>query len=170
MRLFLAGFMGCGKTTVGKQLAKELNFPFFDLDEEIEKAADQSISSIFSEYGEEYFRELEAQKLRDTMLLAEDVVLALGGGTPCYYDNLWAMQSEGKIIYLQCSTDTLFERLQKEKSQRPLISDKEDEELFSSIEKYLSLREKYYQHADLIVDCNGKSVEEIVEIIKTVFL
>src|SRR3954467_15421359 len=114
MRIFLVGYMGSGKSSMGAALAKELGLNFFDLDKAIEKKAGKDVAAIFASEGEKHFRELEKNCLTE-LLLEDDYVMAVGGGTPCFSDNMEKMNEAGVCIYLKMSTDHLVERLEAEK-------------------------------------------------------
>ena len=116
MKFFLIGFMGSGKTYVGKRLANELDIPFYDLDEYIEEKEGKKISEIFNEKGEEYFRQVERMCLRDFGIIG-DAVIACGGGTPCFFDNMEWINKTGTSIYLQTPVKIIVDRLLKEPTQ-----------------------------------------------------
>ena len=119
MKFFLIGFMGCGKTFVGKRIAQELDIPFYDLDEYISEKENMSISEIFEKKGEDYFRQVERMCLRDFGIIG-DAVIACGGGTPCYFDNLEWINETGTSIYLQTPVELLAKRLKNEKNQKAI--------------------------------------------------
>lgn len=146
-RLILIGFMGSGKTTLGRALAKELGLTFIDLDNYIELRRCKSINRIFEESGEDGFRTIERNLLHEVCEF-ENVVISAGGGTPCFFDNIDYMNAQGTAIYLQVSNERLLERLRIAKSRRPLLKDKNDEEIKAFIEEQLARREKYYLQAD----------------------
>ncbi|MBQ8735391.1 MAG: shikimate kinase [Bacteroidaceae bacterium] len=146
-RLILIGFMGSGKTTLGRALAKELGLTFIDLDNYIELRRCKSINRIFEESGEDGFRTIERNLLHEVCEF-ENVVISAGGGTPCFFDNIDYMNTQGTTIYLQVSNERLLERLRIAKSRRPLLKDKNDEEIKAFIEEQLARREKYYLQAD----------------------
>ena len=141
--------MGSGKTRQGKMLAEERGCHFIDLDELIETSEQKSIPDIFASQGEEEFRTLERQYLHQTNH-SENTIIACGGGTPCFFDNISWMKSHGKVIYLKVSEQVLFDRLSEEKNHRPLISDLSDEELKTFISLTLNTRAPYYEKADEI--------------------
>ena len=146
-RLILIGFMGSGKTTLGRALAKELGLTFIDLDNYIELRRCKSINRIFEESGEDGFRTIERNLLHEVCEF-ENVVISAGGGTPCFFDNIDYMNAQGTTIYLQVSNERLLERLRIAKSRRPLLKDKNDEEIKAFIEEQLARREKYYLQAE----------------------
>jgi len=170
MKIILLGYMGSGKTGVGKLLAEKLKVPFLDLDQEISRRENREIPEIFSISGEIYFRKKESEILR---LLLEneivDFVLSLGGGTPCYGKNLDLIKAEPKVysVYLSTSLEELTRRLLREKDSRPLISHMPSEEALNDfIRKHLFERSFYYNQSDLKVLTDGRSMEEIAEEIK----
>ena len=150
-RVILIGYMGAGKTTVGKALAKELGLPFCDLDWYIETRMHKKVKQIFDESGEEGFRRIERNMLHEVAEF-ENVVLSCGGGTPCFYDNMQYMNGQGTVVYLKCSPEVLFRHLKMGKGVRPLLLGKNDEELMAFITEQLKRREEYYMQANSIVD------------------
>jgi shikimate kinase len=145
-KIFLLGYMGSGKTTIGKRLAKKLNQPFIDLDIFIENRYHKTISEIFAEKGEPGFRETEKMLLREVAQF-ESAVIATGGGTPCFFDNMTVMNESGLTIYLKTSVEKLSKRLNTSKEKRPIIKDKNIEELKVFISENLEKREPYYNRA-----------------------
>ena len=146
----ILGFMGSGKTTIGKQLANKLNCGFVDLDKYIEAALNTSISSIFSDKGEPYFRDIETHYLKKTLELKNSVI-SLGGGTPCFNNNMDIIKSSSKSIFIDLPVKMLADRLKNARSKRPLINNRSDIELQNYIETLRSERMPYYNQADLIV-------------------
>ncbi len=138
--------MGAGKTTIGKVLAKELGVQFYDLDWYIEQRMRKTVSELFSLYGEEGFRKIEHNLLHEVAEF-EDVVISCGGGTPCFFDNMDYMNSQGDTVYLKASTDVLLGHLKMGKTVRPLLKGKTPEEMRQFIEEQLVVREKYYLKA-----------------------
>ena len=168
MKIVLFGYMGSGKSTIGKHLAKVLEVEFLDLDLLIEQNEKASITEIFSDKGEIYFRKKEAEILKEILLSKDKYVLAVGGGTPCYGDSLQFINGADEIIsiYLKCSLEILTERLFSEKNIRPLIAHLESKkDLNDFIRKHLFERSYYYNQAKLTIECNAKSVSEVVEYI-----
>ena len=158
MRIFLIGFMGCGKTTLGKKLAKHLNYNFIDLDSYIEKTTNKTITEIFENKGEKTFRIVEKESLME-VCKKDNLVIATGGGTPCFFDNMQKILDSGKAIYLKMEIEDLLERLETEKSQRPLIENKSAKELDNFIRNKLSEREYFYKISNYILQ--GKSIWEV---------
>lgn len=147
-RIFLIGYMGVGKTTIGKMLSKELGLQFIDLDNFIESRFRKTIQEIFDKKGEDKFRIIEREMLRETTAF-EDVLIATGGGTPCFYDNIDVMNKQGITIYLKASVDQLVSRLLSSKNSRPIIKGKSPEELKLFVRTHLAERELYYNRAKL---------------------
>lgn len=145
-RIYIVGFMGSGKSSQGKKLASKLKMPFYDLDKMMEEIEGCSISEIFAKRGESYFRELEADVLRSTILIPKGII-ACGGGTPCFSNNLTWINSRGISVYFRLNPEMLFQRLYAKRSKRPLIAQMSDDELKTFITNKLREREYFYQHA-----------------------
>ena len=163
MRIFLIGFMGCGKTHWGKVLSEKLQMPFFDLDQLIEEREGKSITDIFAEMGEEYFRMLEKDVLYMVTESHPSFVMACGGGTPCFFNNIDYMKSRGATVWINCSTDCLYNRLVDEREKRPLIKSIPPEQLKSYIIKKYSDRKIFYQQADVIFGEDDVTLEALIE-------
>lgn len=162
-KIVLVGYMGSGKTTVGKLLSEKTGIPFFDLDEIIEINTQKTISELFLELGEIKFRKLEHETLNHFLATQIDFILSLGGGTPCYANNHLQLQKEGiTSIYLKASIEELFRRLMPEKSHRPLISEMNSEDFQEFIAKHLFERSYFYNQAKHVVSVEGKTKDEIV--------
>jgi len=145
-RLFLIGFMASGKTTLGRALARDLGLSFIDMDAYIERRYCKTIPTLFSERGEEGFRQIERIILHEVGDF-EDVVISTGGGTPCFFDNIDYMNAGGTTVWLQASPDVLFTRLTISRTQRPLVAGKTPDELRAYIAAALAAREPYYVKA-----------------------
>jgi len=158
-RIYLIGYMGCGKTSIGKRLAESLDMQFIDLDAFIENRYHKSIDVLFSELGEQTFRTLENKTLHEVSEF-ENVIIATGGGTPCFCNNMELMLGTGETIYLKTSAGTLAERLNKAKNKRPLIKDKSTNELKDFICNSLNGRENFYQQAAYIYDTEAMTTEK----------
>lgn len=143
--------MGAGKTTAGRELAKELNLDFIDLDHFIQTRFQKTVSQLFSELGENEFRNIESNMLKEVGEF-EDVVISTGGGTPCFFDNMAYMNSTGTTIYLKATPEALSARLNTCKEKRPLIRDKNEEELYAFILESLDKREPFYSQAGVIFE------------------
>lgn len=150
-RIFLTGYMGAGKTTLGKAFAKAMELQFIDLDWYIESRFHKTIREIFAERGEEGFRQLERNMLHEVGEF-DDVVVSVGGGTPCFFDNMAYMNTQGQTVYLDVSIDVLFRRLKIAKAKRPLLKDKTDEELRAFIITALEKRAPFYEQAQYRFD------------------
>jgi len=162
LKIFLIGFMGCGKTHWGKLLSEKLAMPFFDLDEKIAEHEGRSIAEIFAREGEEYFRLLEKDVLHLLSESHEGFVMATGGGTPCFYNNVDYLKKQGTVVWINCSTDILYQRLLKEKSKRPLISNIPDDQLKNFIIKKYSGRKIFYTQANVILPEEHVTMENLV--------
>lgn len=165
IRVFLMGFMGAGKTTLGKALAKDLGVSFIDLDQYIENRYMKSVSQLFALRGEQGFREIESRLLREAGEF-DDVIVSCGGSTPLIGDNMDYMLANGQTVYLKCDNGTLLRRLKAARSQRPLIASKSDEELEVFIENETRRREPGYLKAQYI--CPGDRLESRDQISETV--
>jgi shikimate kinase len=162
MKIFLIGFMGSGKTYWGKALSQKLSMPFFDLDEKVAEHEGKSIAEVFKTKGEEYFRLLEKDVLHLLAENHESFVMATGGGTPCFFNNIDYLKKQGTVVWINSSTDSLYRRLVKEKEQRPLISAIPDHELKSYIIKKYSSRKIFYQQASVILPEENISLDHLV--------
>lgn len=151
IRVILVGYMGSGKTTVGRQLANALGVQFYDLDWYIETRFHKRVAEIFAEKGEDGFRDMERRMLHEVAEF-EDVVLSCGGGTPCFFDNMDYMNSLGETLYLKASPEVLAQHLRMGRTERPLIKGKTPEELEQYIKESLAAREPFYSKAKHIVD------------------
>ena len=166
MRIFLVGYMGSGKSLMGAALAKELGVKFYDLDKEIEKKAGKDVAAIFASEGEKVFRELERSSLLELLQDDTDYVMACGGGTPCFLDNMDKMNEAGIVIYLKMSTDHLVERLETEKDSRPLLNGKSGHELWTFVHETLQEREPDYLKAKYKVRAKDLKPAELAEFIQ----
>lgn len=151
--IIIIGYMGAGKTTVGKALAKELGVMFYDLDWYIESRMRKTVKQIFDEIGEEGFRKIERNMLHEVAEF-ENVVVSCGGGTPCFFDNMDYMNKLGETIYLKASPETLHTHLKMGKGVRPLLLNKTPEEVEIFIREQLKLREPFYNKAKHIIHIN----------------
>ena len=164
MKIVLLGYMGSGKSSVANSLSKQLNFVSKDLDRKIERIKNKSITELFSDRGEIYFRKKEAELLQTLLVEPSSMVLALGGGTPCYGTIMQDLNANDEVItvYLKLSLDALTERLFQEKEKRPLIAHLQTKELLNDfIRKHLFERSYYYDQASIIIDTDGKQIDEI---------
>ncbi|MBR3480286.1 MAG: shikimate kinase [Prevotella sp.] len=150
-RIILIGYMGAGKTTIGRALAKELDVPFYDLDWYIESRRHKTVAQIFAEEGEEAFRRIEHNMLHEVAEF-EDVVISCGGGTPCFFDNMEYMNAQGQVVYLKAEPQVLIDHLRMGRTERPLLKGKNPEELEEFIKEQVRARESYYNQARYIFD------------------
>jgi shikimate kinase len=163
MKIFLMGFMGSGKSYWGRMLSQKLQVPYFDLDEQIVNAGGKSINEIFESNGEEYFRLLEKDTLHIITESHDSMVMACGGGTPCYFNNIEYMNREGTTVWLDVPMQVLYERLIRERSRRPLLKDLSDDQVRSFIIKKFSDRKIYYEQADIIVNEDPILLDSLIE-------
>ncbi|MCF0183597.1 MAG: shikimate kinase [Bacteroidaceae bacterium] len=169
LRIILVGYMGSGKTTVGKALAEALGLSFYDLDWCVESRYHRTVPQLFAERGEEGFRELERRLLHEVAEF-EDIVLACGGGTPCFFDNMDFITSQAQTVYLKATPETLAMHLRMGKVERPLIKGKTPEQLTDYIRESLAQREPFYSraHHTLCVDLleNFSKIKITVQLIR----
>ena len=163
MKISLIGYMGVGKTTIGKELSKKLQIQFLDLDTVIESEEKCSISEIFNSKGEIGFRKVERELLISVLEKNRDFVLALGGGTPAYYDNITEITENSKTYYLRMPPAKLLERLDKDETHRPLINRIPLEDRLEFVAKHLFDRRSFYDQAHETIDVADKTISEIVE-------
>ena len=163
-RIFLIGFMGSGKTHWGRIWAEKKQVNFFDLDKQIEKAAGESIADIFEKKGEEYFREIERHVLRK-FEVRNNFILACGGGTPCFFENLQWMNEKGATVYLRATPSEILERVTAEIQDRPLLKKVNPSELLFFIEQKLKEREPFYRQAKYILDTDSLTITSLSEVL-----
>lgn len=162
MRIVLLGYMASGKSTAGNLLAERLSLDFIDLDGFIEEKAGKTVAEIFELEGEKSFRKKEKESL-EILLAKDNIVIAAGGGTPCFFENMQWISDKALSVYLKTEAEELYQRLseQKIRKKRPLL--KGHRNLLDFIRKSLSEREPFYLKADLVIEVGGKKVKEIVE-------
>lgn len=169
-RVYLIGYMGCGKTTIGKRLAKSLGWDVIDMDSRIENRYRKTIPDIFASEGEESFRKKERFILEELSAL-ENVVVSTGGGAPCFFDNIDVMNSSGLCVYIRMTPEALAARLKNAKANRPLLKDKTEEELTNFIKEQLEKRRAFYEQARYVIDNDNGTPEEaaakIAELLNT---
>ncbi|WP_298506720.1 shikimate kinase [uncultured Maribacter sp.] len=171
MKIVLVGYMGSGKTTVGKLLAKNKNLNFIDLDEYIEESEGKTIPEIFEQKGEIYFRKKEFHYLQEVLLYKDNVVLSTGGGTPCYTGNMEVMLSATEnVFYIKVGISELVSRLSLEKEHRPLIKNISDKEMPEFIGKHMFERSYFYTKAHHTINVHNNTVSEVVESISDVLV
>jgi shikimate kinase len=162
--IFFIGFMGCGKTTWSRKLANHLGYEFVDLDHLLEEKIGMTIAEYFPLYGEEAFRKQESELLKNTTF-AHNTIISTGGGLPVFFDHMDWMNANGKTVYIKLSPKTLVDRLEKGKAKRPLLRDKEGDELLQFITDKLAEREGFYLQASHIADGISLSVEGLEALI-----
>ena len=165
IRVFLIGYMGAGKTTLGKAFARAMGLTFVDLDWYIEERFHKTVRQLFTERGEDGFRELERRMLHEAAEF-EDVAISVGGGTPCFFDNMEYMNEVGETVFLDVDIQVLFRRLKAAKQQRPLLDGKTDEELLLFIQEALQKRLPFYSRAKHVF--NGEMLEDHCQIQQSV--
>lgn len=166
-RIYLIGFMGCGKSTLGKALAQAMGWQFADIDTMFEEKHSSTISDYFKTFGEDGFRLAERQMVADTFSM-KGIVFATGGGAPCFFDNMAQMNENGLTVYLKLPPEALVKRLHNGKHGRPLVADKSDDEMLSFITQKLAEREPFYNQARLVVEDDGYlSVQGYVQLIRS---
>lgn len=164
-KIFLVGMPGSGKSTFGKQLSQKIGRQFFDMDEQLERMIGMSIHQMFVEIGEDYFREAEQKVLQMLIRLNEPAVIATGGGTPCFYDNMDMMNGSGVTIFLNTPLETIIERVGAKKDVRPLVDQMPKDALGKEIREMYEFRRRYYEKASFSSDSN---MEEILHFLSTV--
>ncbi len=156
MKIFLIGFMGSGKTFWGKKWAEKSRFKFYDLDRKVEEEQGKTIAEIFDEDDEDHFRELETIVLRK-LNSKNNIIVATGGGTPCFNNNISWMNENGTSVYLESSPENILKRLVGEKEKRPLIKNLKDDKLLFYIAQKIKERETFYNQAKIILDVDDLS-------------
>lgn len=162
--IFLIGFMGSGKTTLGRRLAAKMGYEFIDLDHKLEQQVELSIAEYFTLFGEDAFRKLESEVLKRT-LYPDNAVISTGGGLPCFFDNIDWMKAHGTTIYIKLPPKTLADRLENGKEERPLLQEKHGDSLIAFIEEKLAEREIFYAQANIIADGLSLTAERLEKIL-----
>lgn len=162
-RIIIIGYMGAGKTTVGKELSKDLGIQFYDLDWYIESRMRKTVAQIFAEKGEEGFRSVEKNMLHEVAEF-EDVIISCGGGTPCFFDNMDYLNEQGDTIYLKADPEVLYKHLLMGKVERPLLKNKTPDELIAFIREQLQRREPFYSKAKYTLDVSLMNNYEKIKI------
>lgn len=150
MRIYMVGYMGCGKSTIGRKVSELMGISFIDLDKYIERKFFRSVPAIFAEEGEESFREKERLSLLEVSQF-EDIVIGTGGGAPCFFDNMEVMNKNGVTVYIAPDTEVLANRLIKSRTVRPLIAGKSEKELILFINDTLLKRAPYYEKSKVVI-------------------
>lgn len=165
-RIIIIGYMGAGKTTVGRALSKAIGVPFYDLDWYIEQRMRRSVRQLFDERGEEGFRRVERNMLHEVAEF-EEVILSCGGGTPCFFDNMEYLNRQGETVYLKAAPDVLYAHLRMGRAVRPLLLGKTPDEVRAFIQEQLAAREPYYYKAKHVIDVslldNRQKIQTTVE-------
>lgn len=162
--IFLIGFMGCGKTTLGKKLAAKLNYEFIDLDTSLEQQTGMTIADYFTHHGEAAFRQLESEVLKQTRY-PEKTVVSTGGGLPCFFDNIQWMNQHGKTVYIRLNPKALASRLETGKEERPLLREKHGDALVEFIGEKLNERDVFYNQASIIADGLSLTAERLEDLL-----
>ena len=164
--IFLLGYMGCGKTTVGKNIAGKMGLEFFDTDDLIEKKHRQTIAKIFSEVGENQFREMERDLLHN-IADCGNCIISTGGGMPCFFDNLALMNENGTTIFLDVSIEELVHRLYYKGNKRPLLQGKNEPQLYEYIKKSIEERLPFYSQAQIRIsaDNTNATIDRILQLL-----
>ncbi len=164
MRIYLIGFMGCGKSSFGKRLAKKLDYQFIDLDKEIEGRTGQSIDDLFRIGGELVFRKYEQEALSETIKHTK-AVIATGGGTPCFGDNMLFMNAEGVTVYLRMSLLSITHRLENARYRRPLVKNLKGKELADYVRHKLAEREEHYLQSHCVIKGETVKPDQVIALI-----
>ena len=169
MRLYLIGYMGTGKSTLGRKIAKRTELPFLDTDKMVEEAEGAEVADIITYAGEEYFRQAERRALEQTAE-EENAIISTGGGLPVWGDNQAWIAEQGMSVYLKRTPEQILSRLSPHgRQKRPKFRGKSDEELLQFMHEHLAEREPIYEKADMVIDCEEVNDEEIVEKLSQVF-
>ncbi|MES2275361.1 MAG: shikimate kinase [Bacteroidota bacterium] len=163
-RIFLVGYMGCGKTTLGKKLAARLNYGFIDLDHVLEAQEGISIADYFAAHGEAAFRQLESSVLKNTAY-PDKAVVSTGGGLPCFFDHMDWMKAHGQVVYIKLNAKVLAGRLENNKDDRPILRHKHGDELIAFIDEKLSEREPFYSQANIIAEGLSLTAEKVEQLL-----
>lgn len=164
MKLFLVGYMGCGKSSLGRKIAKRANMHFVDMDSVIEEREGASVSDIFHYEGENYFRGKERELIEEIALAADDVVVSTGGGVPTWQDNIARMNDIGVVVYLRRTAERIASRLSPHgRQKRPKLRGLNDEELVLFMRENMAEREPFYSQARYCIDCDSLSDEELID-------
>lgn len=162
--IFVVGYAGSGKSSMGRRLARRLNMGFVDTDRLVEQMVGASIADIFHYEGEEYFRNAEREAIEHVVASHDDVIVATGGGLPTWRDNMPWMKRHGFVVYLRRRAEQIIARMSAHgRERRPLFSGKSDEELLDFMHTQMAQREAYYAQAHLAVDCTSLSDEKVIE-------
>ncbi len=164
MIIFLTGFMGSGKSTLGKRLARKIDYQFLDMDEALEEQEKMRIADMFGQKGEEYFR-LKENEFLQLLEKEQNLVIATGGGSPCFHHNMDVMNSKGITVYLKMTAAGLAYRLKQARGERPLLADIHDSELESYIEGKLKIREPFYLQSSCIIKGENVKPDHVISLL-----
>jgi shikimate kinase len=167
-KIFLVGFMGCGKSFIGRRLADLLGFQFVDVDTLIENTEGVTIAQLFENQGETHFRQIETDTLKRLGKWSE-VVIATGGGAACFHNNMDWMNANGVTIYLKATPELLLSRLKSEAEKRPLLRGRSEPELLDFIRQKLADREPFYSQATLIVKQNDDGEQVVTDVLSALY-
>ena len=167
MRVFIIGYMGAGKSTVGKRLANNLDIPFVDLDDAFEARFRYSIPRFFDHFGEKRFREFEHQCLKEIIVEHAEAVISTGGGTACFKNNISLMNKEGITVYIKMHPKSLALRLNQARRLRPVVRDIKNSDMQKFIEEQLAEREPYYEQATTIIKGESLDLADLISKLKT---
>ncbi|MCX6270084.1 MAG: shikimate kinase [Bacteroidetes bacterium] len=165
MNIYLIGFMGSGKTNIGKQLARQLGYKFYDLDEMFEDKYHFTVSHFFEKFGETEFRKIEKSLLLSTVNFTQ-AVISTGGGTPCFFDNMPFILKNGVSVYFKLTAPQLVSRLKQSRKPRPLVKSFEGEALEDQVAALLAIREPFYLQANRIIEGFDIKLEEVVNLLR----
>ena len=164
MKIVLLGYMASGKSSIGRRLSEKMNIPLLDLDDYISEKENLSVSEIFQQKGEVYFRKIEHEYVKEVLNTNTTFILALGGGTPCYGDNMKFINStDAMSIYLEGSTKNMIDRLIRKKTKRPLVASLSDEQIPEFVAKHLFERRHFYEQAKTIIKIDNKKKKDVAE-------
>ena len=161
MIISLIGYMASGKSAVGQELARKMDFSFMDLDAYIELKEKMNIPQIFESKGEIYFRKKEGEYLKEILENSDNLILSHGGGTPCYGKNMEISKEHSTVIYLRASINTIVERLKKGKNKRPLVAELDEDKLSEYVAKHLFERRNFYEQAHYTINVEDTTIEEL---------
>jgi len=165
MKIFLIGYMYSGKTTVGKQLAKKLNYNFLDTDVVFETQYKTSIPEYFAKFGEKEFRTAERKILEDLSTYSGNVIVSTGGGLPCFSNNIELMRKMGVVIYLEAGIEEIYKRFENSAVQRPLLAGLSKEDAICKIKSHLAEREPFYKQANITLSAENVNFDALVQIL-----
>jgi len=168
MKIYLIGYMGSGKSTLGRGLAEALGLSWIDLDTEIESRYKISITNFFRKYGEDSFRDVEHKVLKDIIKIP-DIVVSTGGGVPCFHNNMELMSQNGLTIYLEATPELILTRIGPYAWKRPLFKQMDGADIIEKIMKHLKSRKVHYQQAHITIDASNPDIAELKKLILAYF-